>query len=316
MAEAPLDDANFERLLEPDEAIKRFHTDLRDANTIVEDEELGMEAIGELVEQLDEHWPYLNTICEVSGRVYETSGEERLLKDERLVSLGAGLPLRGDDDRKIYHFLGVMEEGEIVDKLWVDPDEDSVHIQPLAASEKAYIQELEYYYPELKERLDEVLLNSSDVVAVVKELSAFEFEHDPEKVDPNEFRGMIEGYLNKLLTFKDKVPYSIMFKGLYFAAYGSDGSGGAFRSKKALAWQRRVAWPSRIVLLSVAAAKGNLSYLEDTSSIPALIITGVNPDIEGEEEDMLAVPISHSGFYIMSNMERVRQGFEEFELPE
>jgi hypothetical protein len=275
-----------------------------------------MEDIGELVEQLDGHWPYLNTICEVSGRVYETSGEERLLKDERLVSLGAGLPLRGDGDRKIYHFLGVMKNGEVVDRLWIDPDEDSVYIQPLAAAENAHIQELEYYYPDLKEQLDEALLNSSDVVTATKELSAFEFKHDPEKVDPNEFRGMVESYLNKILKFKDKVPYSVAFRGLYFAACGSDESGGTFRSKKALTWQRRVAWPSKVVLLSVAAAKGNLSYLEDTSSIPALIIIGVNPDIEGEEEDMLAVPISNSGFYLMSNMERVRQGFEEFELPE
>ncbi len=305
---------DLERIVEPDAAFQRFHADIRDADIVAHQEGMDSEAVGELVDGLDEDWHYLDTMCVVTGKVYTSEGKELLLNEQRLVSLGAGV-MEKDGKRKLCHYLGVMSEGVIVDTLLLDPDEEkSVDIKPAIQKDDEAAQAMAYHYPDLKADLDIALLNSDSVVEATKALKGFLFDHDPDKVDPNEFRAMVEAYLNKLLNFNDSVPYSVAFKGIYFSAQADEEGSGVFRRKKAADWQRRVARPSGILLVSVPALKGDTSGENDTESVAALLFTGADPYVEGDEEDMMIVPISDSYFKLESNMERVRAGFDDLEL--
>src|SRR5690606_23604359 len=143
------------------ERVERFHADIREANVILQDEGvLDLEDIGALMTDLDNQWPYLHTMCVASGRVYDDEGEPLVLEDERVVSLGVDMKI-GEEERKLCHYLGRLEGGEVVATFWVDPDEEgTINIQPLIDNDETRIRALEYHYPEVKADLDETLLNS------------------------------------------------------------------------------------------------------------------------------------------------------------
>lgn len=307
-------DLDLERLVELDETIKKFHSDIQEANDVLEEEDFGAEEAAELVAMLDEGWKYLNHICVVSGKVYTSEGEELILDADRVASLGAGLvmPDEDEDEIRIYHQLGILEGNEVVDSFWIDPGEDAiVQIKPIAKIEEESIEALEYHYPDLKSELDVMILNSDDAVEGVKKLSDFMFEHDPEKVEPDEYRVMVESYINKILVFGDKVPYSVAFKGAYFVAIASV-DGNTFRLEKPKKWRKRIATPINVILLSTAQMCGELEKSEDKVSMPALLISSVDP--ENGTEEVLAIPISADYFKIVSNMERIQESFKDFEL--
>ncbi len=304
-------DPGLERLVESDEAVKRFHADIRDANLVIRAQLVEAEDIAELAAELDEEWPYFQTTLVVSGKVYDEKGKELFVEGQEVVSFG--VDTRDDEEGlKLYHYLGILEEGELVSTVWVDAEEEDLFdVRPAVNIEDRAAEDFVYYYPGKAADLKQAILDSDDVTEAVRKLSAFVFDHDPEKVDPDEFRIMVESYLRKLLVFKEKVPYSVAFKGSYLVIIPND-EGNSFRSEKAEDWQKKLATPISVILISMSQAVGDMDKSNDKVSTPALLISAIDP--ETSEEQVMAIPISRQYFKFVSNMEKVKEGLEELEL--